>query len=507
MEARLCYTSLLTFTRTFYEGRTGRIFELSNPLGRESHYLTIVRALERVMRGECKRLIINVPPRYGKTELLIHFIAWSLGFYPDSNFIYVSYAHSLAKKQTQTIKEIVRRIDYQEVFGVKLKEDTQAKDNFETAQNGSVYAVGAGGTIVGRGAGIKGCSRFGGCIVIDDIHKPSEASSDTIREGIIEWYHNTLQSRVNSPLTPIILIGQKVHENDLSDRLRKENYETVIIPAIDASGNALHPEMHDIATLRRMQEVMPYDFAAQYQQDPQPAGGGIFKPEWFPLLDLEPEFISSFITCDTAETDKDYNDATVFSFWGMYAINQDIDLYGLHWIDCREIRVEPKDLYNEFMAFYFDCMRHKTKPRLATIEKKSTGVTLASSLKAVQGLQIRDLIRTKASGSKTARFLEIQPYVASKCVSLPEYGRHTKNVLEHMRKITANNSHAHDDICDTLYDAVKFALIDKTLIGLSKHQVKDKRASIINSKLNTINKIKGYEKPVVWPERSPFSGA
>src|ERR1700730_3437518 len=100
-------SSLLFFTRTFFKLRTGHDFELSEPDGRESHYITICRELMKVFNGETTRLIINVPPRYGKTELLIHFVAWALARYPDSNFIYVSYAHSLAKKQTQTIRNII----------------------------------------------------------------------------------------------------------------------------------------------------------------------------------------------------------------------------------------------------------------------------------------------------------------------------------------------------------------------------------------------------------------
>lgn len=461
--------SLLRFTQIFYHIRTGRKFELSYPVGRESHYITICKALTKVIRGEINRLIINVPPRYGKSELLIQFVAWALAKYPDSNFIYVSYAHSLAKKQTQTIRSILQLPTYQDYFGVKLRDDATAKDNFETIQNGSVYGVGAGGSITGRGAGIKGINRFGGCIIIDDIHKPDEVSSDTIREGINDWYHNTLQSRLNSPNTPIVFIGQRLHEDDLADRLISSgDYETVIIPAIDFAGNALHTEMHSIKVLRKMQEESPYNFAAQYQQNPQPAGGGIFKPEWFMILDEEPKIIATFITVDTAETDKNYNDATVFSFWGLYKIshnNIETDQYALHWLDCEEFRVEPMELENRFLSFYRDCMRHKVKPNIVGIEKKSTGVTLSSILKSYAGLQIIDIQRTKASGSKTARFLEAQPYVASKRISFIDGAKHSGFCIEHCRKITANDSHRYDDIADTMYDAIKLALIDNVILS------------------------------------------
>ena len=468
LNKKLSY-SLLRFTEYFYKLRTGRKFEITFPPGRESHYLSICRELMKVFLGDTKNLIINVPPRYGKSELLIHFVAWSLANRPQSNYIYVSYGHTLAKKQTQTIRNIINLPLYNSIFDIKIKDDSSAKDNFEVDKGGSVYATGAGGSITGRGAGIKHGNGFGGCIVIDDIHKPDEAHSDIIRDGINDWYFNTLQSRINDPTTPIIFIGQRLHEDDLAARLMKGGeFDTLIIPAIDAAGNPLHPQMHSLPTLRKLQEDSPYVFAAQYQQDPQPAGGGIFKPEWFVLHDIEPDILSTFITVDTAETDKNYNDATVFSFWGLYKIKHGemtTDMYGLHWIDCEELRLEPKDLENEMLQFYHKCMLYSVRPSLVAIEKKSTGVTLASVLKSYQGLHILDITRTKASGSKTARFLEAQPFVAQRLISLPDKGHHTDMCVEHCRKITANNSHRFDDIADTMYDAIKIALIDRTLIA------------------------------------------
>lgn len=471
-------TSLLRFTQYFFSLRTGRRFDLSDPPGRECHYITICRALHRVMTGETNRLIINVPPRYGKTELLIHFVAWALAQYPDSNFLYVSYSLGLAKKQTKTIRQIVSMNEFRDIFAVGMSDDTSAQGNFETIQGGSVYAAGADGEITGRGAGIKGVNRFGGCIVIDDIHKPSEVSSDTIRQSVNDWYFNTLQSRLNEPdKTPIIFIGQRLHEDDLAGNLiQSGDWEKVILPALDEAGNPLHPSMHSIEKLRKMQETMPYVFSSQYQQDPLPAGGGIFKPEWFYETEEEPEILATFICADTAETDKSYNDATVFSFFGIYKVKQgdfETDMLGLHWIDCLELRIEPKDLEAEFLNFYTGCMRYKVKPRMAAIEKKSTGVTLLSVLKNIRGLQVLDIERTKVSGNKTTRFLEIQPIVASRQISIPKEGRHTAKVIEHMRKITANDSHRHDDIADTLYDGIKLGIIDNIILNASPAKVQE----------------------------------
>jgi predicted phage terminase large subunit-like protein len=495
--------SFILFTQVFYKLRTGRDFVISQPIGRESHYHIIAKALTRVLRGAnaaesieaILRLIINVPPRYGKTELLIHFVAWGMAHFPDSNFIFVSYSHTLAKKQTQTIKEIISLPEYRKLFGVQIKDDASAKDNFETIQGGSVYAVGAAGTITGRGAGIQNCNRFSGAIIIDDIHKPSEVVSDTMRASVNDWFLNTLQSRVNSPTTPIIFIGQRLHEDDLAQNLINgfdgHTWQLLSLSALDGANNALLPTMHTKEQLLDMKEKMPYVFSSQYQQTPQPAGGGIFKPEWFVLLDEVPDILATFITADTAESIKSYADYTVFSFFGIYKLKHkevDLGLYGLYWIDCYEAKIEPKDLENEYMQFWSDCMRFTVKPKLEAIETKSTGTTLASVMKSVQGMQILEIDRNAESGSKTERFLRCQPYVASKQVALPRYGKHTNRCLEHMRKITANDTHRHDDIADTLADGIQLGLISQVISHKEMYAENDAIvAKIANAQRNYMN--------------------
>ena len=121
-----------------------------------------------------------------------------------------------------------------------------------------------------------------------------------MRESVNDWYFNTLISRVNSPSTPFIFIGQRLHEDDLAGNLinKKDGYEwdQLILPALDDRKVPLCPTIQTQEALLTMQETMPYEFASQYQQNPQPAGGGIFKPEWFPLLDFEPDFDFTFLT-------------------------------------------------------------------------------------------------------------------------------------------------------------------------------------------------------------------
>ncbi len=477
--------SFLLFTRVFFPRVTGREFVISNPPQRESHFITIARELTLCARMQNPSLIINVPPGHGKSVMLSMWVAWTMSKYPNSQYLYISYGKTLATKHTEFIKRIISTAHYRDTFGVEIRHDSKAKDFFQTTAGGAVKSFGSSGAITGQDGGLPNCDHFTGAVIMDDMHKPDEVSSDTIRQTVIDNYRETILQRPRAPNVPMVFIGQRLHEDDLPAYMLSGKDERVwkpiVLKALDDDGYALYPDVNPLAQLKEKQEKSPYVFASQFQQDPIPAGGALFKPENFVILSTEPDMLVTFITADTAETAKSYNDATVFSFWGVYEIvefGQKTGQYGLHWLDCMELRIEPKDLKEAFMDFYAECMLHPVKPLLAAIEKKSTGVTLISVLQDLRGLQIREVKRTKASGSKTERFLEMQPIIASKMVSFTEHAKHVESTIQHMMKITANDTHRHDDRADTLYDAIKIALIDKVLIFDTK-QNENKAATIL----------------------------
>lgn len=275
------------------------------------HHRIVCDYLMRVYRGEIKRLIINIPPRYSKTELaVINFIAWCFGKVPDSEFIHVSYSATLAANNAFQTRNLVQESAYKKVFpGFKLRDDSKAKDDWRTADGGVCYAQGTGGTITGFGAG-KFRSTFGGAIVIDDPHKAGEARSDTIRKGVIEWFQNTLESRTNSPDTPIIVIMQRLHEEDLAGWLLEggngEDWELLELQAIQPDGTALWPAKHSLETLKRMELAAPYVFSGQYQQRPSPPAGGFFKPDNIEIVDALPaDIIKQVRAWDLASSENE----------------------------------------------------------------------------------------------------------------------------------------------------------------------------------------------------------
>lgn len=247
------------------------------------HHQMICDALMRVFRGQCPRLIVNMPPRYSKTELVVvMFIAWCMGKVPDAEFIHASYAGTLASENSSKVLQVMQHEAYQEIFpDVWLAND--AKAHWRTTEGGQVFTTGTGGSMTGFGAG-KDREGFGGAILLDDPHKADEAKSDTIRKGVVDWFQNTVESRQNAPgRTPIIVVMQRLHQQDLAGWLlgggNGEDWELLCLSALQEDGTALWPEKHSAEQLRVMQKAAPYHFSGQYQQRPSPAEGGFFKPD------------------------------------------------------------------------------------------------------------------------------------------------------------------------------------------------------------------------------------
>jgi len=466
--------SFLLFVRVFYKIKTGREFFISSPPSAEPHIITMARELKAVFNMQVQRLLINVPPGYHKSTLLVYWIAWCYANYPDCNFLYISVGYDLAVKHTSTIKEIMELPAYKQLFNVHLQSDSKSKGNFKTEAGGICTAFGAEMTIVGADAGLPNMTRFSGCVVMDDMHKQLDTFSDTIRNKVIDNYKGTITTRPRGHNVARIFIGQRLHEDDLPAYFLdgREGYvwRKVVLTGLDALDNPLYPEAFPKSDLLIMRETDPYNFWAQQMQQPQPAGGGIFKKEWFNLLSIEPPMLATFLTIDTAESDASWADYTAMSFWGIYKLETrgvQLGIYGLHWLGARQVKIEPKDLESEFFDFYMDCMRHSCKPDKILIEKKSVGATLTSTLKNSPGLRILPIERNAGSGCKTARFYECQKFIASHQISLLKDAKHVELCLEHMRKISGNMSHAHDDLADTLEMAIRGLFIDKTLVPVN----------------------------------------
>lgn len=318
--------SLLFYTRYFFKKRFQRKFVVNK------HHEIICDALDKVVKGEITRLIINVAPRYSKTELAVkNMISHCLGLNPSAKFIHLSYSDDLALDNSEEIKDIIQHEEYQKLYNVQLKKDSKSKKKWYTTQNGGVYATSASGQVTGFGAGkvdeedtesldefisdIEKKEGFGGAIIIDDPIKPDDADSETQRNKVNNKFDSTIRNRVNSRTTPIIIIMQRLHEEDLTGYLLKKEpgeWTVISMPCIERTEGkeiALWEFKHTVEELYKLKKINPVVYERQYMQNPTPMEGVLFpynKIKRFRKKDLHIENLEGKIGfIDTADKGKD----------------------------------------------------------------------------------------------------------------------------------------------------------------------------------------------------------
>lgn len=307
--------STLNFTRYFFKHQHGRKFIIGE------HHEKICEALDKIVKGEIKKLIINIAPRYGKTELAVKsFMAYGLAINPKSRFIHLSYSDDLALDNSESVRDIVALPEYQQLFpDVQIKKGSDSKKKWYTTKGGGIMATAAAGQVTGFGAGqvdeedfdfIKESrNTFSGAIIIDDPIKPEDADSEKIRSKVNQRWDSTIKNRVNSRNTPIIVIMQRLHEYDLCGYLidqSPDEWTVLSFPCLrDNDTASLWPFKHTVDELIKMQNENEMVFSRQYQQDPKPLAGYLFTKPNTKRFTLK-EFYEQ-----TASKDKDGNEISL----------------------------------------------------------------------------------------------------------------------------------------------------------------------------------------------------
>jgi len=290
------------------------------------HHHKIASALERVMRGECKRLIICMPPRHGKSELASRrFPSFYLAKNPSKQIIAASYNSDLASDFGREVRNIVASQEYQQLFDVELSADSKAANRWHTSAGGMYVAAGVGTAITGRGADI---------LLIDDPFKDrQEADSEITRDRVWDWYTSTAYTRL-MPNGAVIVINTRWHDDDLTGRLLDEQktggdqWEVLSMPAIDDAGKPLWQEWYPIERLEQIKGVLPArDWNSLYQQNPIPDDGDYFKSEWIVEYDELPADLHYYAASDYAVTDGsgDYTEH------GIFGVDAHSNLYVVDW--------------------------------------------------------------------------------------------------------------------------------------------------------------------------------
>lgn len=232
--------------------------------------------------------MLLVPPRHGKSELAsIRLPAWFLGRQPHKQFLSVSATEGLASDFGRAVRNTISGPEYRAVFDTRLSEDSQAKGKWHTSAGGIYYALGIGGSVLGRG---------GDCILIDDPYASmQDALSELTRKNVWDWYTGTAYNRL-MPGGSIVVINHRMHEDDLCGRLLAQQaaggdrWEVVELPAINEAGAALWPDAYPLDALERIRKNSQARFwSALYQQRPAPEEGDYFKAEWLRPYEKAPD--------------------------------------------------------------------------------------------------------------------------------------------------------------------------------------------------------------------------
>jgi predicted phage terminase large subunit-like protein len=357
------------------------------------HIEAISYQLQRVRAGEVTRLIINLPPRYLKSlTVSVIFPAFMLGHNPRLKIFGISYGNELSSKHAADFRAIVESSWYRRAFP-NMRIARAADSDVKTTQRGYRNSTSVSAALTGMG---------GDMFIIDDPQKPVDAQSELLRNGVTQWFSNTLRSRLDNKETGVIIVVmQRVHLLDLTGYLTENSDEWTVLslPAIAEvdeqialgpdqfhvrhAGEALHPAYESLATLERLREEVGSDvFAAQYQQAPVPPGGAMIRKQWLRYYDVAPErtYRTKVIqSWDTAAKNGAQNDWSVCTTWLIHEKH-------FYLLDVTRGRYEYPRLRETAAA-----LAERFKPSVIMIEDASTGIALAQELRQAGTYAVRPI--------------------------------------------------------------------------------------------------------------------
>lgn len=434
-----------------------KCFQTLNPgtaFLRNWHIEAIAFQLEQVRLGHTKRLIITMPPRSAKSiSASVSFPAFVHGHNPATKIIAVSYAQSLASKLHNDFRSVLSSPWYKEVFpGTRIDTKKDTEQEVRLLGRGNRFATSVGGVITGRGADI---------IIIDDPLKPDEAMSEIRRNAVNDWFGGTLLSRLNQKKEgAIVIVTQRLHIDDLVGHVTQydnHGWTVLNLPAIAQedqlipigenrtytrlAGEVLHAKREDQDILDDLKfNIGSEAFEAQYQQQPVPAGGNMFKRDWLSYYDRLPEITENdaiFQSWDTASKTGLANDWSVGTTWlhkdGHYYLI-DVCREKLDYPALRAKMIEQASLHD---------------PWIILIEDTTVGTGLITELR-IEGL---DAVDIKATQAKETRAHIQTPKFQSRRVHFPKSAPWL-SALE--AELLAFPGGRHDDQVDSIMQALAY---------------------------------------------------
>jgi predicted phage terminase large subunit-like protein len=416
------------------------------------HIEAIADRLERVRRGEIRRLIINMPPRSLKSiAASVAYPAYILGLDPSRRIICVSYSGDLAKKHSNDFRAIVESPWFQSTFPTaRIGPFKNNETEIELTARGFRMATSVGGTLTGRGGDI---------LIIDDPLKPDDALSETKRTNANQWFTNTLLSRLDDKRTgAIVVVMQRVHMDDLTGFLTEnsDEWEILTLPAIatcdDAIplwggekhlrkvGEALSPEREPLQILEALKLQLGSDgFSAQYQQMPVPPGGAMVKRHWikrYSELPPKHEQILVMQSWDTASKGGPDNDWSVCTTWILAREHR------YYLADVWRGRVDYPSLKAKVLE-----LAKAWNARRVLMEDAGAGMMIMQELNH----QVSGLVAIRPEGDKATRMAAASAKFEAGQALLPERAPWLADLESELFAFPGSR---HDDQCDSISQAL-----------------------------------------------------
>ncbi len=409
------------------------------------HHKIFGDKLERVARGELKRLIVNMPPRHTKSEFASYlFPAWVMGQKPQTKIIQATHTAELAVGFGRKVKNLLDSDIYRDVFpDIQLARDAKASGRWSTDMGGEYYAVGVGGALAGRGADL--------CI-IDDPVSEQDALSPAALDNIYEWYTSGPRQRLQ-PGGAIIIVMTRWSIRDLTAKVLQkqaeggaDQWEVVEFPAIfPETDNVLWPEFWSREELDGVRASIPVaKWNAQYLQNPTAEEGAIIKREWWNVWDHDDPPVVDYViqSYDTAFTKSERADYSAITTWGVFHPDEG-DEAAIILLDAEKGRWEFPELKDAAMRLY-----EEFEPDMVLIEQKASGTPLTQDLRKM-GIPVSGFTPGRGA-DKFSRMNACSPVFESGMVYAPET-RWAEEVIEECASFPNGE---HDDLADSMTQAI-----------------------------------------------------
>ena len=406
------------------------------------HHLKLIQIFEDIAAGKKKRVIVNIAPRHGKSELISYLApAWFLGKYPHKKIIMGSHTADLAVNFGRRVRNLVGSEAYKGIFPqVELQSDSKSASRWGTNFNGEYFAIGVGGALAGRGADL---------FIIDDPHSEQEAK--TGRADVFlpawEWFQSGPLQRL-MPGGAIIIVMTRWSKLDLTGMIvqqteRNEDvdpWEVVEFPAIKDDGQALWPEFWDIEELLSKKAALDVRYwNAQYMQQPTSEEGALIKREWWKIWEKDdpPECEFIIMSLDAAQEANNRADYNALTTWGVF-YNEETQNFAIILLNAIKKRMEYPELKKLVLEEY-----KEWQPDAFMVEKKSNGSALYQEFRRM-GVPVGEFTPGKGQ-DKIARVNAVSDLFASGIVFAPDH-RWAKEVIEECNDFPAGTN---DDLVDS----------------------------------------------------------